>query len=216
MLSSSRLLAVMLAVAIATPLAVGCNASASFKAGGEEAKAPPPPPPPPPPPATTEPAPIPSPAPAPAPAPAATPTPAAEPVLKKDKLEMPGEIQFESGKAVIKPESESIIDALKNYLDKTPRVTKLRIEGHTDNVGSPESNEKLSGERALAIKKALIAKGVKAERLLAVGFGQNKPVADNATDDGKAKNRRTEFRVAELGGKKYLGLDPTGGGKVFE
>ncbi|HKY37179.1 MAG TPA: OmpA family protein [Polyangiaceae bacterium] len=206
----------MLAVAIATPLAVGCNASASFKAGGEEAKAPPPPPPPPPPPATTEPAPIPSPAPAPAPAPAATPTPAAEPVLKKDKLEMPGEIQFESGKAVIKPESESIIDALKNYLDKTPRVTKLRIEGHTDNVGSPESNEKLSGERALAIKKALIAKGVKAERLLAVGFGQNKPVADNATDDGKAKNRRTEFRVAELGGKKYLGLDPTGGGKVFE
>ena len=216
MLSSSRLLAVMLAVAIATPLAVGCNASASFKAGGEEAKAPPPPPPPPPPPATTEPAPIPSPAPAPAPAPAATPAPAAEPVLKKDKLEMPGEIQFESGKAVIKPESESIIDALKNYLDKTPRVTKLRIEGHTDNVGSPESNEKLSGERALAIKKALIAKGVKAERLLAVGFGQNKPVADNATDDGKAKNRRTEFRVAELGGKKYLGLDPTGGGKVFE
>jgi OmpA-OmpF porin, OOP family len=129
---------------------------------------------------------------------------------------MPGEIQFESGKAVIKPESDGIIEALKNYLEKTPRVTKLRIEGHTDNVGSPESNEKLSGDRALAIKKALIAKGVKAERLLAVGFGQNKPVADNATDDGKAKNRRTEFRVAELGGKKYLGLDPTGGGKVFE
>jgi OmpA-OmpF porin, OOP family len=216
MLSSSRLLAAMLAVAIVTPVAVGCAASASFKAGGEEAKAPPPPPPPPPPPATTEPAPAPAPSATPEPAPAPTPTPAAEPVLKKDKLEMPGEIQFESGKAIIKPESEGIIDALKNYLDKTPRVTKLRIEGHTDNVGSPESNEKLSGERALAIKKALIAKGIKAERLLAVGFGQNKPVADNATDDGKAKNRRTEFRVAELGGKKYLGLDPTGGGKVFE
>ena len=60
------------------------------------------------------------------------------------------------------------------------------------------------------------AEGIKAERLLAVGFGQNKPVADNTTEEGKAKNRRTEFRVAELGGKKYLGLDPTGGGKVFE
>jgi OOP family OmpA-OmpF porin len=206
----------MLAVAIATPVAVGCTASASFKAGGEEAKAPPPPPPPPPPPATTEPAPAPAPSAEPAPAPAPTPAPAAEPVLKKDKLEMPGEIQFESGKAVIKPESDGIIEALKNYLEKTPRVTKLRIEGHTDNVGTPESNVTLSGERALAIKKALIAKGVKAERLLAVGFGQTKPVADNATDEGKAKNRRTEFRVAELGGKKYLGLDPTGGGKVFE
>jgi OOP family OmpA-OmpF porin len=206
----------MLGVAIATPVAVGCAASASFKAGGEEAKAPPPPPPPPPPPATTEPAPAPTPSASATPAPAPTTAPAAEPVLKKDKLELPGEIAFESGKSVIKPESEPIIDALKNYLEKTPRVTKLRIEGHTDNVGSPESNEKLSGERALAIKKALIAKGIKAERLLAVGFGQNKPVADNATDEGKAKNRRTEFRVAELGGKKYLGLDPTGGGKVFE
>lgn len=216
MLQSSRFLAVMLGVAIAVPAAVGCTASASFKAGGEEAKAPPPPPPPPPP-ATTDPAPAPttSATPAPAATPAPT-TPAPEPVLKKDKLELPGEIQFEHGKAVIKPESDPIVESLKNYLEKTPRVTKLRIEGHTDNVGSPEANEKLSGERALAVKAALVAKGIKAERLLAVGFGQNKPVADNTTEEGKAKNRRTEFRVAELGGKKYLGLDPTGGGKVFE
>ena len=74
----------------------------------------------------------------------------------------------------------------------------------------------LSGQRALTVKNAAIAKGVKKERLLAVGFGQNKPIGDNTTEDGRAKNRRTEFRIAELGGKKYLGLDPTGGGKVFE
>ncbi|HEY6078331.1 MAG TPA: OmpA family protein, partial [Polyangiaceae bacterium] len=180
------------------------------------------PPPPPPPPPTTEPAPAPAastqpaatPAPTPAPAPAADPN--AKPVLKKDRLTLPGEIAFETGKADIKPESEAVILSLKTYLDETPRVTKLRIEGHTDNAGSPEGNETLSGQRALAIKKALIAKGVKAERLLAVGFGQSKPIADNASEEGKAKNRRTEFRVAELGGKKYLGLDPTGGGKVFE
>ena len=216
MLQSSRFLAVMLGVAILVPVAVGCTASASFKAGGEDAKAPPPPPPPP---APTEPATTPTPTASATPAPAATPaptTPASEPVLKKEKLELPGEIQFEHGKAVIKPESDPIIESLKNYLEKMPRVTKLRIEGHTDNVGSPEANEKLSGERALAVKAALIAKGVKAERLLAVGFGQNKPVADNTTEEGKAKNRRTEFRVVELGGRKYLTTDPTGGGKVFE
>lgn len=218
MLQSSRFMAVLLGVAIAVPAAVGCNASASFKAGGEEAKAPPPPPPPPPPPAaTTEPAPAPAPAPSASTPPATTPPATdAKPVVKKDRLEIPGQIVFESGKAVLKPESEAGINQLKQYLDETPRVTKLRIEGHTDNVGSPEANETLSGQRALAIKAALIAKGIAKERLLAVGFGQSKPIADNATEEGKAKNRRTEFRIAELGGKKYLGLDPAGGGKVFE
>lgn len=215
MLQSSRYLAVLLGLALATPLLGACAASASFKAGGEEPKAPPPPPPPPPP--TAEPAPAPAPAastPTPTPTPATD--PAAKPVLKKDRLEIPGQIVFESGSAVLKPESEAALDQLKQYLDETPRVTKLRIEGHTDNVGQPAANETLSGQRALAIKLALVAKGVAKERLMAVGFGQSKPIADNTTEEGKAKNRRTEFHVAELGGKKYLGLDPSGGGKVFE
>jgi OOP family OmpA-OmpF porin len=216
MLQRSRFFALLLGAALATPALVGCTASASFKAGGEDAKAPPPPPPPPPP-ATAEPAPAPAPAattPAPAPTPAADPN--AKPVLKKDKLEIPGQIVFESGSAVLKPESDAALNQLKAYLDETPRVTKLRIEGHTDNVGQPQANETLSGQRALAIKAALVAKGISKDRLLAVGFGPNKPIADNTTEEGKAKNRRTEFHVAELGGKKYLGLDPTGGGKVFE
>jgi OmpA-OmpF porin, OOP family len=216
MLQSSRFVAVLLGAALAAPGLVGCTASASFKSGGEEAKAPPPPPPPPPPATTTDPAPAPAPAPT---TPAAT-TPATDPnakvTLKKDRLELPGQIVFENASAVLKPESDAAIGQLKQYLDETPRVTKLRIEGHTDNSGTPAANETLSGQRALAVKAALVAKGIKAERLLAVGFGQNKPIADNATEDGKSKNRRTEFHVAELSGKKYLGLDPTGGGKVFE
>ncbi len=215
MVQSSRFVAVLLGFALATPLMGACTASASFKSGGEEAKAPPPPPPPPPP-AAAEPTPAPAPVATPAPAPAPAADPNAKPVLKKDRLEIPGQIVFESGSAVLKPESDAAMTQLTTYLNETPRVTKLRIEGHTDNVGSPESNETLSGQRALAIKAALVAKGIKKERLLAVGFGQTKPVADNTTEEGKGKNRRTEFHVAELSGKKYLGLDPTGGGKVFE
>ena len=217
MLQSSRFFAVLLSCALTAPLVVGCTASASFKSGGEEAKAPPPPPPPPPP--AADPAPTPAPAdstPTPTPAPTPVTDPAAKPVLKKDRLEIPGQIVFESGSAILKPESDAALNQLKQYMDETPRVTKLRIEGHTDNVGQAAANETLSGQRALAIKAALVAKGVAKERLLAVGFGQSKPIADNTTEEGKAKNRRTEFHVAELGGKKYLGLDPTGGGKVFE
>jgi len=219
MLQSSRFFTVLLGLALAAPTLGACTASASFNAGGEEAKAPPPPPPPPPPAADPAPAATTPPPAAATPEPAAA-TPAADPnakaVLKKDRLEIPGQIVFESGSAVLKPESDAALSQLKQYLDETPRVTKLRIEGHTDNVGQATANETLSGQRALAIKVALVAKGVNKDRLLAVGFGQTKPIADNTTEEGKAKNRRTEFHVAELGGKKYLGLDPTGGGKVFE
>src|SRR5689334_13947738 len=103
MLQSSRYLAVFLGLALATPLLGACAASASFKAGGEEAKAPPPPPPPPPP--SADPAP---PAPTPtATTPAPTPTPAVDPnakaVLKKDSLLLPNQIVFESNSAVLKP-----------------------------------------------------------------------------------------------------------------
>ena len=201
---------IALASAIAVPALYGCQAS--FQAGSEPAAAPaatpaPPPPPPPPPPAETA---------TPAPAPAPTPPPAV--VVKGDSVQIPGQIEFDTGKATFKAGggSDAVVDQLKTFLDTNPKVTKLRIEGHTDNVGTPDANQTLSGQRALTVKNAAIAKGVKKERLLAVGFGQNKPIGDNTTEEGRAKNRRTEFRIAEIGGKKYLGLDPTGGGKVFE
>jgi OOP family OmpA-OmpF porin len=139
-------------------------------------------------------------------------------VVKGDSVQIPGQIEFDTGKATFKAGggSDAVVDQLKKFLDENPKVTKLRIEGHTDNAGAADANMTLSGQRALTVKNAAIAKGVAKERLLAVGFGQTKPVADNSTEDGKAKNRRTEFRIAEIGGKKYLGLDPLGGGKLFE
>jgi len=210
MFGKSAFVIALASAALVTAALSGCHAS--FQAGSEPAAAPttpapPPAPPPPPPPAETA---APAPAPTPAPAPAAV-------VVKGDSVQIPGQIEFDTNSANFKAGggSDAVIDQLKTFMDQNPKITKLRIEGHTDNTGTPDGNIALSGARALTVKNAAIAKGVKKERLLAVGFGQSKPIGDNTTEEGRAKNRRTEFRIAELGGKKYLGLDPTGGGKVF-
>jgi len=70
---------------------------------------------------------------------------------------------------------------------------KVSVEGHTDNVGDAESNKKLSNDRAKAIVDALIAKGIEKTRLSSIGWGQEKPLADNRTEEGRAKNRRVEI-----------------------
>jgi OOP family OmpA-OmpF porin len=126
---------------------------------------------------------------------------------------------FETDSAVLKEaESTPVLEELKKFLAGQPRVTKLRIEGHTDNTGTHDHNLKLSGERALAIKTWLVAKGEKPERLLAVGFAETRPVADNATEAGRAQNRRTEFHIAEFDGRAYLGRPLNGppGGQLFQ
>ncbi|MEI8204463.1 MAG: OmpA family protein [Bacteroidota bacterium] len=103
-------------------------------------------------------------------------------------------IQFETGKDVILPGSFSILDNVVTILKNNPQYNLL-INGHTDNVGSPESNMVLSGKRAEAVKTYFINKGIGAKRLTAKGFGETKPIADNNTEAGRAKNRRVEFVV---------------------
>lgn len=71
---------------------------------------------------------------------------------------------------------------------------KIIVEGHTDNVGSSPSNKTLSEQRALSVKTALVNKGIPAERIEAVGYGQDVPVADNSTEEGRTKNRRVEIK----------------------
>jgi outer membrane protein OmpA-like peptidoglycan-associated protein len=138
--------------------------------------------------------------------------------LAGGKIVVQGSLAFDSGRAVLltTADNESLLNDLKGLLDKTPNLTQMRIEGHTDNTGTTDANVELSGQRAATIKKALIERGIPKERLLAVGFGEKKPIADNATDAGRAQNQRIEFRVATWNGKNYLNQDPTGGGKVFE
>src|SRR6266851_669511 len=196
-------------VAAVAPSMVGCNAHAQL---GGEPQAPPPPPP------------APAPAPAPTPAAATAPAPAPEPpkeepkkstvTVKDGRLGVPGNIVYETGKAVIKPESEPTLNALKDFMDQNKNFTRIRIEGHTDNVGKSPDNLKLSQDRASAVVKWLSDHGVPKERCLAVGFGDGKPIADNKTEDGKAQNRRTEFHLAEIEGKPFLNRDETGGGTI--
>ena len=202
----------LMVTVLGTILACPAFAACVVKEGPAEPAAAPTANPTPPAPATTAPAPAPTPAPTPAPA------PTGKVEVKGDSVNIPGNIVFETKSAKIKEGSgsEVVLEQLKKFLDDNPQVTKLRIEGHTDNVGQPADNMKLSGERSATIKKWLIDHGVVKERLLATGFGETKPIADNSKEEGRSQNRRTEFKIAELKGKKYLGMDPAGGGKVFE
>ena len=101
-------------------------------------------------------------------------------------------INFDSGKSTIKKESMPIVEQIIEMM-KQAKDIKLSVEGHTDSDGSNESNLKLSEARAKAVVEAITKGGIDAARLSSAGFGEEKPIADNSTDEGKAKNRRVEL-----------------------
>ena len=101
-------------------------------------------------------------------------------------------INFDTGKSDLKPESQGIVEQIAALLQAHPEL-KMSIEGHTDNVGTPESNQALSSQRAKSVMNAVVQKGIAAARVTAVGWGQEKPIADNRSEEGRAKNRRVEI-----------------------
>ena len=101
-------------------------------------------------------------------------------------------ITFDTGKATIKPESMTEIARIKKLMDENTTL-KFEVQGHCDNTGSAATNDKLSQQRADAIKAKLQQMGIAQDRLTAVGKGSREPIADNSTADGRAKNRRVEF-----------------------
>lgn len=101
-------------------------------------------------------------------------------------------INFDSGKATIKKESMPVVEQIIEMM-KQAKDIKLSVEGHTDSDGSNESNLKLSEARAKAVVEAITKGGIDAARLSSAGFGEEKPIADNSTAEGKAKNRRVEL-----------------------
>ncbi len=102
------------------------------------------------------------------------------------------QIHFEYNKDKIRPESYPILDAVVEALDKNPDI-KLEVQGHTDNRGSARYNKDLSNRRAGSVRKYLVAHGVTTDRLTSVGYGFDRPLVDNSTDQNRALNRRVQF-----------------------
>ncbi len=112
------------------------------------------------------------------------------------EVELLQAIQFETGRAVIKPASYPILDEVVTLL-KARDDLRIGVYGHTDNRGSLALNTRLSKERAAACMKYLVDKGIAPSRLESDGFGPSKPIDDNATEAGRARNRRVEFKVLD-------------------
>jgi OmpA-OmpF porin, OOP family len=105
-------------------------------------------------------------------------------------------LQFDSGSANIKPASVGRVNNLFNALKEIPTL-EIQIAGHTDNVGNPQDNQKLSEARANAVKDYLVKKGIAANRINTKGFGDTEPIASNATDKGRAENRRIAVNIVK-------------------
>lgn len=107
------------------------------------------------------------------------------------------DIYYETSRAEINSKSLLILDEFAAYLISKPNI-HIEIRGHTDNVGDDASNLALSMERAFEVMSYLVAKGVDGKRISSKGYGETKPIAPNDTDEGRAKNRRTEFVIKKM------------------
>ena len=103
-------------------------------------------------------------------------------------------VNFETAKATLLKESYKPLDAVVKVMSENSNY-KLKITGHTDNVGNSESNMQLSKDRAQAVEAYLESKGLDADRFIVIGFGDTRPVSTNDTPEGRAKNRRVEFTI---------------------
>ena len=183
-------------------LVVGCGGTTVFSGQNPITIAGDAPPPPPPPPAE----------------PPKPPEPPPKVIVKDNKIEITEKIQFEYNKAVILPQSFELLTEISDTIKKNPHIKKIAIEGHASSEGDPKRNLKLSDERANAVKTHLVEKGgLPATMFTAKGFGITKPIADNATEEGKEKNRRVEFNIIEQDiTKKKLQVDASGKETVLE
>ncbi len=127
-----------------------------------------------------------------------------EPVveIETERLSLKDAINFDTGKDTIRRESDRILDEIATVLKAHPEIRRVRVEGHTDNVGGASYNKDLSRRRAASVVNALARRGISRDRLVSEGYGFDRPVASNATAFGRAKNRRVEFTILqEQGGK---------------
>ena len=106
-------------------------------------------------------------------------------------------VQFVTGSSTLTTGAKTELNKLVTILNDTYPDVRIQIDGHTDNVGKPESNQILSEKRAAAVKTYLVGRKVNGDRLSTAGYGQDRPIGDNTTAEGRAQNRRVEFRVSQ-------------------
>lgn len=121
--------------------------------------------------------------------------------VEEGQIRILEQIKFKFDSAEILGESNYILDAVSKILGDHPEITRISIEGHTDNVGSASYNKSLSQRRAASVMSWLVAHGIDAARLSSAGFGMELPLEDNGTEEGRRVNRRVEFHIREMGGK---------------
>lgn len=104
------------------------------------------------------------------------------------------DVLFDFDKSTIKPEAAAILDRLVAFMNEN-KDKRVNLAGHTDSIGTEAYNQKLSERRANSVASYITKKGIDASRVTAQGFGETKPIADNKTREGRAKNRRVEIKV---------------------
>jgi outer membrane protein OmpA-like peptidoglycan-associated protein len=131
--------------------------------------------------------------------PPSTPVPPPEPraTLVESRIVISEQVKFETDTAVVRAESGALLGEVVRELQEHPELKLVEVAGHTDATGAAEHNLRLSGERAAAVMAWLVAHGVAPSRLIARGYGSEQPLADNTTGEGRAQNRRVEFRVLD-------------------
>jgi OOP family OmpA-OmpF porin len=117
--------------------------------------------------------------------------------IEGGQMEIFGKVRFKTGSSEIDKKSDPLLDQIAAAMKANPQVKRVRVEGHTDDVGGSDLNQRLSEERASSVKSALESRGIDSDRLESKGYGESRPAAPNQTAAGRAKNRRVEFIIVE-------------------
>jgi len=117
--------------------------------------------------------------------------------IQGNEIKLSDKILFETDSAKILGQSSALLEEIAEVMAKNPNLALVEIQGHTDNTGSRERNQRLSDERANAVRNWLVKAGVAGSRLQAKGYGQDRPVAPNVTEGNRSKNRRVQFIIVK-------------------
>ena len=122
--------------------------------------------------------------------------------VTNEEIKLKENVDFENDSAKLLPSSTPLLDEVVSVMKDHPEIEHVRVGGHTDSNGNKAHNLKLSDERAASVKQYLVDHGIAPERLASKGYGEKRPIADNKTDEGRAKNRRVDIHILRHKGDK--------------